>query len=243
MSGVLVTGATQPLGRALIDQLLARGRGPILAVGLEADGGFPEAVRYEQVDLSRDRQVKALIDGPVAQLGLHCVVHLAFHRDPDSKRAHKLHVDATRLMLRLSTDHPSITRFILRSTAEVYAARRDRPDRLREDHALALSSADSPWIRQRVQADVAACTRMGMSDLDVVVLRCAEILHADMGSQLYDYLQSRVCLRPLGFDPVLNLLSLDDAARAFALAVESDGGGVFNIPGADTLPLIWATQK
>jgi UDP-glucose 4-epimerase len=58
-----------------------------------------------------------------------------------------------------------------------------------------------------------------------------------MGSQLADWLTARVALRPMGFDPMMNLLSLPDAAEALRLAVPSDAEGVLNIPGADTLPL------
>lgn len=57
-------------------------------------------------------------------------------------------------------------------------------------------------------------------------------LHYDAG-----VLSSRVCLRPLGYDPMLNLLSLDDLAHALSLAAISRAAGVFNIPGRDTLPL------
>ncbi len=243
MSGVLITGATQPLGAHILCQLHNAGIGPLLAVGREQAPPLPEGVRYEQVDLSRGRNVRSLLYGPCQDLGVRTVVNLAFHRDPDAPRAHKLHVDATRLMLRLAEDHPTVERFIHRSSAEVYAARIDRPDLLREDHPLELSPSAPAWIRQRVEADVTVCTRMGMSGLGVVSLRCSEILAPDMGSQIYDYLQSRVCLRPLGFDPILNLLSLEDAARAFVLAIRSEDSGVFNIPGADTLPLSWATRK
>jgi UDP-glucose 4-epimerase len=76
-----------------------------------------------------------------------------------------------------------------------------------------------------------------------MVLRCAELLAPESGSQLHDYLQGLLCLRPFGFDPILNLLSLDDAARAFALALQCPEQGVFNIPGADTLPLSQAIAR
>ena len=239
----MVTGATQPLGLRVLAELQEAGVGPLLAVGYEHSAELPEGVRYESVDLSRGRNVRTLLHGTCQEMGIGTVVHLAFHRRPGHRRAHRLHVDATRLMLRLSEEHPTIRRFVHRSAAEVYAARVDRPDLLREDHPLDLSPGAPKWIRERVEADVTVCTRMGMSTLGVAVLRCAEILAPDMGSQLYDYLGSRVCLRPLGFDPILNLLSLEDAGRAFALAARCANSGVFNIPGADTLPLSWATRK
>jgi hypothetical protein len=44
-------------------------------------------------------------------------------------------------------------------------------------------------------------------------------------------------VRPLGFDPMVNLITEEDRAHALALAMHSDAPGIFNIPGADTLPL------
>ena len=242
MSGVLVTGATQPLGQALIERL--RGQGvTVLATGIEREADLPDDVPYLRADLTHSREVRQLLHGPCVDLDIDRIAHLAFHRKPGARRAHKLHVDATRLMLRLAEEHPTMRRVVHRSTAEVYATRRDRPDLLREDHPLNMSPSASAWVRHRVEADVSVCTRMGMSQLGVAVLRCAEILAPGVGSQLYDYLGSRVCMLPFGFDPIVNLLSLEDAARAFALAVMHDESGVFNIPGADTLPLTWAIRR
>jgi nucleoside-diphosphate-sugar epimerase len=76
-----------------------------------------------------------------------------------------------------------------------------------------------------------------LSALRIVVLRCAELFAPNSGSQLYDYVRSRVCLRPVGYDPMLNLLTMEDAVRAHLLALRGTVHGVFNIPGWDTLPL------
>ena len=81
------------------------------------------------------------------------------------------------------------------------------------------------------------CARAGLAPISICVLRCAEILAPASGSQVWDYLRSAVCLRPMGFDPMVNLLTIDDAVCAMVLAVAGDAQGVFNIPGADTLPL------
>jgi UDP-glucose 4-epimerase len=68
-------------------------------------------------------------------------------------------------------------------------------------------------------------------------MRCAELLAKGVGSELFDYLCAPVCLRPLGFDPMLDVMSLADAARALTAAAGSDARGVFNVPGKDVLPL------
>lgn len=243
MSGVLISGITTPLGTRLAQRLVEAGCCTVVGAGVEpweqVRGGLPPEVEYHCVDLTRPRVVRRLLFGPAREHGVEALVHLALHRAAadTGRRVHQLNVEATRLMLRLAEEHPSIRRFILRSSAGVYQQRADTPDLVREDHPIELSAAMPQWIRDRVEADVTVCTRMGLSPLHVNVLRCAEIFAPRMGSQLYDYLQSRVCLRPLGFDPILNLLSLEDAAAALQLALVARAPGVVNIPGADTLTL------
>lgn len=242
---VLVTGATTSLGEALVASLVADPTvDGVLAVGLEAPTELPPTLRQEgvvwhQADLTRHRALRDLIAGPAADLGVQAVVHLAMHRSPTAtgRKARQLNVDATRLLLRLSEEHPRIRRFVFRSTGAVYQVRSETPTMLREDAPLSLGSVGAQWLRDRVEADVGVCTRMGLSDLRVTVLRCAEIVAPGMGSQLMDYLQGRVCLRPIGFDPMLNLLSIEDAVRALRMALSAAESGIFNIPGADSLPL------
>lgn len=155
-----------------------------------------------------------------------------------------LDVEATRRVLAFAEDHRSVRHFLHWSTADVYAQEVGRPYVLREDHPLELDPRAPPWVRDRVASDLTVSTRMGLAtSLTITVLRCAEILAPDMGSQLLDWLGSRVCLRPMGFDPILNLLSLEDAARAFALALATPSDGAFNVRGADTLPLSWVARR
>jgi UDP-glucose 4-epimerase len=250
MSGFLVTGATTPIGRQLVADLLQlRPERSVIAVGVEPrPRAFGELdgsrFHYHQVDLTHGRAAHDLMFGPVRDHGVDVVIHTALHRkihDRD-QRIHALNVGTTRELLSLSERQPNIRRFVFRSHAGVYRIDPTRTTLLCEDDLLELSPSAPPVVRQRVEADLTVCARMGMSRLGIVVLRCSEILTADVGSQLHDYLSSRVCFRPLGFDPMLNLLSLEDAARAVVLAAESNTSGIFNIDGADTLPLSRAIQ-
>ena len=95
----------------------------------------------------------------------------------------------------------------------------------------------------RVEADLTACASMGLIDCEIVVLRCAEALAPGTGSQLYSFLTGPVAFRPLGFDPMVNVATIDDIVSAVALATHGSGEGVFNIPGYDTLPLSLAIRK
>ena len=119
----------------------------------------------------------------------------------------------------------------------------DLPVLIAEDHLLNLHPHAPQYVRDRVEADLHACVQMGLSKLQIVVLRCAEILSPGTGSQLFDYLESPVCLRPAGYDPMINVASMKDIVRALHAAVRAPEHGVFNVPGYDTLPLSLAIRK
>lgn len=237
---VLVTGATTPVGAGVIDRLLADAAVEhVLAIGAgPGRAGDPRLTR-QAVDLTRERAVRDLIHGPARDLGIDVVCHLALHRSArhEGAKIHARNVLATRQLLRVCVEVPAIHRFVYPSTAAVYALSVNQTTLLDEDAPLEFDPLAPQWVRDRVEADLTVCARMGLADLEVVVLRLAEILAPDVGGQLWDYLQSRLCLRPLGFDPMINVLSLDDATRAIALAITGRGQGVYNVAGADTLPM------
>ncbi len=240
MSGVLITGGTTPLGRALVQALLDDGERTLVVAAAEPrPPDLPSRVVYERVDLTRSRDLRNLLFGTVRRLGLDTVVHAAHHRSARHRgaKARALDVESTRELLRLAERHPTLRRFVFRSSGDVYHVDPGRSALMTEQQPLDLSAGAPERVRDRVEADLTVCTRMGLSPLGIVVLRCAEIFAPDVGSQLYDYLSSPVCLRPLGFNPMVDLLTIEDAVRALVLAVDSSVQGVLNIPGADLLPL------
>lgn len=241
---VLVTGATTPMGVELVEQLLANPSVEhVLAVGLEADAVPVSCIRsrftYRAIDLTRARAVHDLLYGPARMLGIDTVIHGAFHRSAYQvgRTAHALNVGVTRQLVLEAIRHPTIRRFVHQSSADVYAIRPTEPNLLEEDVPLELDPAAPPSVRDRVEADVIVCAQLGRSQLSIAILRYAEVFGEATGSQLWDYLQSRVCFRPLGFDPMINVLSVEDHARAAVFAASLRATGVFNIAGADTLPL------
>jgi UDP-glucose 4-epimerase len=248
MSAALVTGATTPLGRRVVEHLANDASfDHVLAVGGEpatSPTGTECRIVYRQVDLTRRRDLHDLLFGVARELGVSVVVHLALHRDArdEGPSIRALNVEATRELLHQCERLPELDRFVLKSSSGVYRIDPRRSALLTEEDPLELSPSAPQSVRDRVEADLSVCTRIGSSRLAIAVLRCAEILASGVGSQLYDYLSSRLCFRPIGFDPMLNVLSLEDATRALAGAVSSSATGVFNVPGADTLPLSLAIE-
>lgn len=237
---VLVTGATTPVGDALVTTLLAAADVELVfAVGAEQEPAFATGTRliYRSADLRRPRVMHDLMWADARDHGIDVVIHGMHHRCTGDRglAVRAQNVDATRELVLGCRNHPTIRRLVYRSFAEVYALGHGTPSLLDEEAPLDFEHREQ-WLHDRIEADLAVSTAAGGS-LGIAVLRCAEILVPDNGSQLLDYLQSKVCLRPLGFDPMINVLSLEDAVAAFVLAARSTATGVFNIPGLDTLPL------
>jgi UDP-glucose 4-epimerase len=236
---VLVTGVTTPLGRKLVEHLAhAPDVDAVLATAREPTAGLPARVRFFAADLTRARDVHDLVWDAARNHGIDTVIHLAHHRGAceTGSKVHAQNVTAARELVLRCAEHPTMRRFVYRSFAEVYALDHATSDTLDEDAPVRFAPYIPEWLRDRIEADLTVCCHLN-GPLQIAVLRCAEIVAPHSGSQLWDYLSSRLCLRPVGFDPMLNLLSLDDAVAALAAAARSTATGVFNIPGADTLPL------
>lgn len=249
-TAVLVTGATTPLGVALVRALLGDDRVErVLAVGIEAEEacGLPighAGLTYARFDLTRGRDVRELLHGPAKAQGIEVIVHAPLHRSPHDRgrRVHAINVESTRALLHLAERHPTLRRFVFRSHCEIYAIRADQPTVLGEDHPINFSPRAPQWLRDRVEADLTVCARMGLAELEIMVVRAAECVGPGVGSQLFDYLGSPVCLRPMGYDPMINVISIDDLVEALRLAVHSRAQGVLNVAGVDTLPLSQAIR-
>lgn len=244
MRRVAVTGADTPLGRRLVRALVDGGVAERVLAATSRDtppgpGARSAPITTVAADLARVRGVEGLLFGPMRTEGIDTLVHttLALEGRGPGRRVHPVSVEATRALLDFAEHHPTLRRFVFLSWADVYRVEPDQPVLVEETHPLELSAMAPRRVRERVEADVTVSTRGGRGRLEVVVLRCAEILAPAVGSQLWDYLRSRICFRPFGFDPMLNLASVEDAVRALCLAAASDAAGIFNVPGFDTLPL------
>jgi UDP-glucose 4-epimerase len=241
---VLVTGAGAPIGEALVRKLLDDSRvAHVLAVTGYPENSFPitptKRLTVRSVDVSRNRQLHHLLFDDAKSLKVDTVIHTAMHLSAtdEGARVHAYNVESVRHLMEHCERHPTIDRLVIRSAAAVYQVQRDLPVLIGEDHPLNMAGNAPQWVRDRIEADLSACVRMGMGPLRISVLRMAEVLATGTGSQLYDYLESPVCFQPAGFDPMINVLTIDDAVEALQSALHCQEQGVFNVPGADTLPL------
>ena len=75
-------------------------------------------------------------------------------------------------------------------------------------------------------------------EMTVTVLRFANILGRGYSSPLARYLALPVIPTLMGYDPMMQVIHLDDVVRALIQALEEDHQGVFNAAAAPPLPLM-----
>lgn len=230
----LVTGATTPLGRSLYHRLARLGE--VFGVRAPADP-LPDAEQNVAcvADLTRHADVRNVTAGLIADASIDTVVHLGATSAGAGPHA-AANAISTKLLLDGIEQVACVRAFVLRSTAAVYRLRHDDPIVITERHSLDVSAELTPRGRDWLEADIAACQRMLGAELRISVLRLAPMIARGTGDELSEYVALDPCYRALGFDPMINALSLDDAADALARAADCAPRGIFNVAGADTLP-------
>ena len=74
-------------------------------------------------------------------------------------------------------------------------------------------------------------------DVEVTVLRCGWIFGPEVWNRVVAYFALPVVAVPLGYDPLMQLVSESDVLRAFEEAALRPHPGVYNLVGSGVLPL------
>ncbi len=128
-----------------------------------------------------------------------------------------------------------VGRVLVRSHTAIYGANSLNPTFIGESRPVARSHA--PGVIRDFAEVEQFLAEFGTQhpDLALVPIRCASLIGG--WSPIVDYLTQREPRTLIGFDPGMQLLHLDDAATAFALAACAQARGAFNVAAADTLCL------
>ncbi len=255
MSRVLVTHADQPLGLRIvkrlfhdpaIESLLAVGEGRAPRSFARFLAGEPPRFDYVRADLARHRAASDLFhSGRVRESGIDTVVHVPRHGaapEPERPVVSGLPVRTaeSRLVLQHCLEVPSIRHLVALGSACVYKLASGNAACVREESELDLEPSISAERRAWIDADMLFHAEVGSDRLRVVLLRLPSVV-GDGGEVYLNALLEgppRPHLRPLGFDPLLSLISDKDVARGVQHAIHvQDAEGVFNLAAEETLPL------
>jgi UDP-glucose 4-epimerase len=152
--------------------------------------------------------------------------------------AHENNVIGTMNILAACSGRDSTVRkFIFKSSTHYYGSEQDDPafftESMRRPH-----SPRTPIERDIVEAEAAIDDfNEKQPDTCVTILRCTNVLGADVRTSLRGLAELPFVPAILGFDPRLQFVHEDDVANALAHATERDLPGVFNVAADGVLVL------
>jgi len=233
MTRILINGIDGRLG-ARVAELLSADHA-LTVIGL--------AQLRPAAPIGRAELLKASLNGPqLVELlraeRIDVVIHLAFtgaeRPAPSYEAAVQQNVIGSMLLLGACAT-AGVKRVVVRSHTAVYGAHPLNPAFLREDRPVVRDGARG-LVRDFVEVEQ-FMSEFGPRhpQLSLVPLRCAPLIGA--WSPLIEYLTQPGPRMLMGFDPCVQLLHLEDAANAFALAARLDVTGPINLAAADVLCL------
>jgi len=199
--------------------------------------GKLERARFVNVDLTLPEAPEIVFD-VLKEEKITTFVHGSFLANParDPVWAHELETIGSMHALDACAA-AKVKHVILKSTTMVYGAHHDNPAFLTEEHPL-RGNRGSRWVRDKVEADL-QFQRFGTEHPSTVVTvaRLATVLAPSVTHYVARYLARPVVPVMAGYDPLMQFLDLEDAARALRTIIEKRPRGVFNIAPRDVLPL------
>ncbi len=239
MRRVLVSHVDSRLARRLIKALYHDPQVElVLGLGTGPVPGYLKPYRdkcvYQRLDLARPRHVLNLFRSErFLRTRPDSVIHLPPLRDvrrvPGKLPAG---VAETRYLLEECKQRAEIERFVHLSSAFVYRAEPGNANVVSEQQVLDFDAVSE--IRAWVDADLTCQAELKNPEFRVTILRPPTIV-TDAGGVLQSPpLEGPEA--PLGFDPMLAVVSERDLARALLLALHGDCPGIYNIAGRQVFP-------
>lgn len=234
---VLVTGIAGALAGLVARALEARDDVELI-VGVD--------VREPQHRLARTAFVHADIRNPLVAERLRderidTVVHLSISSTPDvaggRARMKERNVISTMQLLAACRTLPDLERLVLRSSTAVYGSDHRDPTLVREDDAPRRPvehgfAKDMTEVEAYVRSFAA-----GRPDVDVTVLRFANLVGANVGGSIHALFTLPVVPSIAGYDPRLQFCHEDDAVEVLTRVVTGAHPGTYNVAGPGVLYL------
>lgn len=223
---LLITGVSGFIGQAIVARLIQQN--PFDQVhGLDRDAPrIMGPVRFVLGDLTR-----LDLGDLIATHGIDCVLHLAYaSRTGLGEARDERRVAGVLLRAAKATE---LKRLVLASRDAVYAPSA-RP--VGEDAPLRAKDGQPPAIHAKLVTE--ALARSADGPTEIVTVRCANVLGPSPGGNLQQILSMRRLLAPSGYDPLVQLLHVDDAAAGYLAICQAETvESTYNLAGPEPLPL------
>lgn len=233
---MVITGIAGRLGRALARKLHRTHE--VIGIDRRAIEHMPKDISVERADIRRRR-----FEDVFRREQIDAVVHLNIMHNPrqDSKMHHDFNLVGTKKVFELCAEH-HVPKVVVLSSANVYGPDPRNPQFLTEDAPL-LAGTKFGAIRDLVALDMFCNTFFWRHpEIETVILRPVHIVgQVDNAPSRFLRLERPVTL--MGFDPMMQVIHVQDVVSAIIRALTPGIRGVYNIAGPPPVPLSLLLEK
>lgn len=229
---VVITGISGRFGHVVARRLHREPGWRIVGLDRRPMPGRPKDIEHHQVDLRSKKARDVFRAGDVDAL-----IHLGVMHDPRARPAelYSWNITGTTKLLEYCQAY-AVPKVVLLSSANVYGPRPDNPQFLTEDAPL-LAAQRFPQMRDLVEIDHLVSTFLWRArQTETVILRPVHIL-GRVHNAPSNYLRLPRPPTLLGFDPMLQVVHVEDVAEAITLALATGRRGIYNVVGPGEVPL------
>lgn len=228
---VVVTGIAGNLGRTLAK--LLHGKERIIGIDRRPFPGKPKDIEMHELDLRKKKAEDVFRKGNVK-----AVIHMGILHDPrmSAEEHHSFNVVGTTRVLEYCARY-GVKKVVVLSSANVYGPSPDNSNFINED-AVLMAASRFPGVRDLVEVDMLAHGFFWRHpDIQTVILRPVHIVGPTIKNAPSNYLRIPRPMTMAGFDPLVQLIHVEDAARAMVEALRPEAKGVYNVKGPGEVPL------
>ena len=233
---VLITGIGGNLGRAVARRLHRTCE--VIGVDRRPVEHMPADVEIERVDIRRRRA-----EDIFRRHQLDAVIHLNIMHDPRSPQAqhHDFNISGTQKIFNLCAAH-NVPKIIVLSSANVYGPSERNDQFLKEDAPL-MGGQNFEAIRDLIALDMFCNTSFWkFPEIETVILRPAHII-GRVRNAPSRYLQLERPVTLMGFDPMVQLIHVEDVVSGIELALTPGLRGIYNLAGPSPVPLSYIFER
>ncbi len=230
-SHIMITGIAGNLGR-IVAQNMHRER-PIIGVDRRPFRRGPKDIEHFQIDIRRKAAEELF-----RKRNIEAVIHLNIMHNPRANLNdhYTYNLYGTQRLLEYCIKY-GVKKFIFLSSANIYGPRPESSGYLRENAPLMASQAFA-GIQDLIAVDLLVQSFFWKHpELEVVILRPNHVVGRGIKNAPTNYLRLDPVPRLLGFDPLIQLVHVDDVVQAMRRILQHEARGIYNLGGPEVLPL------
>lgn len=233
---IAITGIGGHFGRAVARRLHRFHE--ILGIDRRDVAGLPKDVEFENADIRR-RSVEDVF----RRRNLDAVIHLNIMHDPRMRQEehHAFNIVGTQKIFNLCAEH-RVPKIIVLSSANVYGPDPSNNQFLQEDAPL-MGGQNFGQIRDLIALDMFCNTFFWRHpEIETVILRPVHIV-GRVNNAPSRFLRLEHPITVMGFDPMVQVIHVEDVVSAIERALTPGVRGVYNVAGPSPVPLSLLLKK